>query len=88
VPDLDGQRAPQPVNRAPQLLDPRDKTAASGDSRFAVVPAVWPVKAPAQQQQLSQRPVVATKATDRSPLQPPRNTAAYDDGGWTSAPGL
>jgi hypothetical protein len=51
VPDPDALQPARPINRAPQLLDPRDKTAAAqspakrarpADQRWAVVPAVWP----------------------------------------------
>lgn len=61
VPDPDALQPVRPINRAPQLLDPRDKTAAAtqrvaqsapagtlrGDRRWAVVPAVWPQPQPA-----------------------------------------
>ena len=49
-----------PANTAPQLLDPRDKTAGR-DPRWAVVPAQWPTK-DAAARQLSERPTVETKA--------------------------
>jgi hypothetical protein len=42
VPDLDAPRPERPANRAPLLLDPRDKTAARLRDRWAVVPAIWP----------------------------------------------
>jgi hypothetical protein len=41
VPDPEIREQPKPIQRAPQLLDPRDKVAG-GDQRWAVVPAVWP----------------------------------------------
>jgi hypothetical protein len=71
VPDLDEPPLPRPVNSAPQLLNPRDKTAtrtslgdgarrglvnAGRDSRWGVVPAQWPTTERASGQ-LSQRPV-------------------------------
>jgi hypothetical protein len=42
----DPERAGEaPVNRAPQLLDPHDRSAAAASlDRWAVVPAVWPTK--------------------------------------------
>jgi hypothetical protein len=89
VPDLDAPQSPKPVNAAPQLLDPRDKTA-SRDPRWAVVPAQWPKKEVAPRQ-LSERPVVATKAHEpremaASPyMRSQPNAADYDDGGWKSA---
>jgi hypothetical protein len=92
VPDLDAPQTPRPVNSAPQLLDPRDKTATR-DSRWAVVPAQWPKKELAPRQ-LSERPVVVTKAyesrnvvaTAASPYNSSQpNPADYDDRGWKSA---
>jgi hypothetical protein len=78
VPDLDARRPVAPINRAPQLLTPRDKTAIRGDQRWAVVPAVWP-KQPATP--APQRAVVQTKATQSAP---PPASVRYDDSGWTS----
>lgn len=43
VPDPDVQ-IHKPVNRAPQLINPADRSAALGNQRWAVVPAVWPTK--------------------------------------------
>jgi hypothetical protein len=81
VPDPNATQSPRPINRAPQLLDPRDKTATPGDRRWAVVPAVWP------------KPVTA--AAESSPYRVYRerslntpaaaSSAEYDDSGWTSA---
>ncbi|HMC10285.1 MAG TPA: hypothetical protein VKH44_03305, partial [Pirellulaceae bacterium] len=92
VPDLDAPQSPRPVNGAPQLLDPRDKTAFR-DPRWAVVPAQWPTKASASHQ-LSDRPVVQTKShqphdsgiTTQSPyINSQPNPADYDDRGWKTA---
>jgi hypothetical protein len=56
-PDPDAVAPPQPVNRAPQLLDPRDKTAQLDARRWGVVPAVWPTRpAPVQTASLSESP--------------------------------
>jgi hypothetical protein len=66
IPDPDAAAPPQPVNRAPQLLDPRDKTAQLGTRRWGVVPAVWPTRpAPVQKAGLSESPyhIAAGKAT-------------------------
>lgn len=91
VPDLDAPQTPKPVNSAPQLLNPRDKTA-SRDSRWAVVPAKWPQRQTASNQ-LRDRPVVQTKshqpsvsaAPAKSPYLQPVSAPKYDDGGWKSA---
>jgi hypothetical protein len=57
IPDPDAAAPPQPVNRAPQLLDPRDKTAQRSAGRWGVVPAVWPTRpAPVQTAALSESP--------------------------------
>jgi hypothetical protein len=82
VPDLDTPAVPPADNRAPQLLSPRDKTALNAGSKWAVVPAVWPSPPIAQARQLSERPVVATKAFAPAAE---RNAADYDDRGWKSA---
>src|SRR5262245_1913997 len=78
VPDLDARQPVAPLNRAPQLLAPRDKTAAHGDSRWAVVPAVWPSQA--AQPASVRRPVMSTNAAEPAPVNSPK----YDDSGWTS----
>jgi hypothetical protein len=82
VPDPDAPATPPADNRAPQLLSPHDKTALGGGSKWAVVKAVWPAPPAAQARQLSERPVVATKAF--APAAGP-NPAEYDDRGWKSA---
>src|SRR5262249_10926424 len=42
IPDLDKPPMPKAGSKAPQLIEPRDKTAKFADARWAVVPAVWP----------------------------------------------
>jgi hypothetical protein len=74
VPDLDAPETPRPVNAAPQLLNPRDKTARAGN-RWAVVPAIWPERRPRSMQPVSLR-------TTQAP--PTANAAQYDDRGWKS----
>jgi hypothetical protein len=72
VPDLDSPVArpvdaagtPRPVNSAPKLLDPRDKTAGI-KNRWAAVPAKWP-EPNASAKQLSQRPVTQMRAYEAS----------------------
>ncbi len=95
VPDLDEPPVPRPASAAPQLLDPRDKTA-NRDRRWGVVPAQWPTKERASGQ-LSQRPVAPRSAHEtyeasglsKSPYASEgRNSARYDDGGWKAAAGL
>jgi hypothetical protein len=84
VPDPAAGQQPRPVNRAPQLLDPRDKTATPGDQRWAVVPAVWPAQPrgaalpPAEQSpyRVYQERSLSTPAAV--------NPADYEEGGWTS----
>jgi hypothetical protein len=80
VPDPAVNQPARPVNRAPQLLDPRDKTAALGDRRWAVVPAVWPKpQLPAGEQS----PYRVYQ--QRSLTEPAAASSEYDDSGWTSA---
>lgn len=75
VPDIDAPKTPRPVNSAPQLLNPRDKTARYG-SRWAVVPALWP-----QSPKRSLQPVSL-----RTPqIPPPTSATLYDDRGWHTA---
>ncbi|MEX2176346.1 MAG: hypothetical protein WD872_18430 [Pirellulaceae bacterium] len=92
VPDPAANQPLRPINRAPQLLDPRDKTAAAGSIRWAVVPAVWPTKAKphaaspyrvyqersydAPRADVRHAPAAATQRA---------NPADYDDRGWKSA---
>src|SRR5205085_8260917 len=64
VPDLDSPIVPRPVNSAPKLIDPRDKTAGI-KNRWAAVPAKWPEKN-AGRNQLSQRPVTQMRAYETS----------------------
>ncbi len=79
VPDPDAQQPAAPVNRAPQLLAPRDKMAAAGDRRWAVVPAVWPSKPAASTPHGHVREVKSTQ-----PLPATVDAQRYDDSGWTS----
>ena len=100
VPDPAGLQAPRPINRAPQLIDPRDKSARMGDSRWAVVPAVWPSKTSQREPGSDRRGFVETSysqpdgpspyKTEPMQAQPAQNTNAadYDDRGWSSARGL
>ena len=94
VPDLDSPVTPRPINSAPKLLDPRDKTAGIRN-RWAAVPAKWPEKN-AGSKQLSQRPVTHMRAYEaqgvsasmKSPYISAQPSAAdYDDRGWKSAAG-
>jgi hypothetical protein len=80
VPDLDAQEQSRPVNRAPQLLDPRDKTAAlRRDQRWAVVPAKWPTVEPRTTHQ------AASHLTSTRPTSAKITAPTYDDSGWKSA---
>lgn len=79
VPDLDIKESPRPTNRAPQLIDPRDKSARATDPRWAVVPAVWATKQNGQPNQ-QVRTVAASQPVSFQP-----QAADYDDGGWQSA---
>jgi hypothetical protein len=77
VPDPEVHQPAKTINRAPQLLDPRDKSArrTSSDVRWAVVPAVWPKKA-ALEPRYEHRSLTAPTSA------PAINPADYDDGGW------
>jgi hypothetical protein len=90
VPDPDAKSPPRPLNRAPQLLDPRDKTARSADPRWAVVPAIWPSKlttttARSGTKPYSERSYSEPRAEVRPVSTPTLNPADFDDGGWKSA---
>ena len=88
VPDLDAASPPRPSNSAPQLLNPRDKTARV-HSRWAVVPAVWPQRgADAVRVGSAQHVSAGTRdVKDMRPMNLPAqaNAAEYDDRGWRSA---
>lgn len=87
IPDPDAQQ-PRTNDRAPQLLDPRDKMATRRvDSRWAVVPAVWPEQNRAASPY--SQPVAQSDPTPRgyqpvSRFEPATADAAYDDSGWRS----
>jgi hypothetical protein len=95
VPDPEASQTPRPINRAPQLLDPRDKTAQMnqprrGDQRWAVVPAVWPKpeSTPTAASVESPYRVYQERSYSDSPrasVKPAVNPADYDDSGWTSS---
>jgi hypothetical protein len=86
--------APKANSRAPQLIDPRDKSASRPMSKWAVVPAVWPVKP----SNLGKSPYAVAAGEPTARDYPPvsrfeptqaaaatQDAAAYDDGGWQSA---
>jgi hypothetical protein len=82
VPDLDVTEQPRPINRAPQLIAPRDKTATlRRDQRWAVVPAKWPTVA--TKTVASQVAPVAHRAATRL-MSATQAAPVYDDGGWKS----
>jgi hypothetical protein len=95
VPDLDAPSAPRPINAAPKLIDPRDKTARLGN-RWAAVPAKWPEQNPPAKQ-LQDRPVTQLRSYEAQNVSGPMNSpyknvapvnpAKYDDGGWKTAAG-
>jgi len=100
VPDPEASQSPRPINRAPQLLDPRDKTAQMnqtrrGDQRWAVVPAVWPkpeatptvapVDSPYRTYQERSYSGNSYSDSPRPSASPAVNAADYDDSGWTSS---
>src|SRR5262249_31318423 len=64
MPRVDAAGTPRPVNSAPKLIDPRDKTAGI-KNRWAAVPAKWP-EPNAAAKQLSQRPVTQMRAYEAS----------------------
>lgn len=90
VPDPAAGQPTRPVNRAPQLLDPRDKTAHAGDNRWAVVPAVWPspnrtLAVPAVQAERSPYRRAVEERSLTTPAQPAVDASQYDDAGWASS---
>lgn len=80
VPDLDATLPPRPANSAPQLLNPRDKTASAA-SRWAVVPALWP-QHPVKH--TSSTHLVQTSNVKQVPAATQPVSDGYDDGGWRS----
>lgn len=92
IPDPAAEEPAQPINRAPQLLDPRDKTArferaSRGDQRWAVVPAVWPKPAAAATLEApTGSPYRVYQERSQRDIQVPAvNPAEYDASGWKSA---
>ncbi|MDX1948513.1 MAG: hypothetical protein SFU86_24215 [Pirellulaceae bacterium] len=83
VPDPAARQPKSPANRAPQLLDPRDKTARA-EGRWGVVPAVWPSRPAASLTSSGQSRPYAERSYSQ-PSAPAINPADYDDGGWKSA---
>lgn len=94
--DPDARQPQQAPSRAPQLLNPRDKTASKLNDRWAVVPAVWPVKAGGEEaaQPLAEASPYIQNVRHRDeqrhyePVRhfvPAANEATFDDGGWRSA---
>jgi hypothetical protein len=95
VPDPDAAERRTSPSRAPQLLDPRDKTAKARFNRWAVVPAVWPTKerggrviVPASEASPYLQQVSAPQpAQGHEPMRhfvPAAAEAEYDDSGWQS----
>jgi hypothetical protein len=85
LPDLDVPQTPRPASRAPQLIDPRDKTALlRSDPRWAVVPARWPTRpTPRGDGTTAQRTTPSQpRPTQQLSLHPPR-TAASDSSAAT-----
>lgn len=93
VPDPDALQPARPINRAPQLLDPRDKTASAQkamrtDQRWAVVPAVWPKVEPMALAAPAASPYREYEERSYSPRRTEQravNPAEYDESGWTSS---
>jgi hypothetical protein len=92
IPDPAASEPAQPINRAPQLLDPRDKSAginraSRGDQRWAVVPAVWPKPAAAAALAApTDSPYrIYQERSQRDVQAPAVNPDEYDASGWQSA---
>ena len=85
VPDPEGSKRVKPGSRAPQLLNPGDRTAqtktahALGTSAWAVVPATWPEKPPKTSHEVNFK----VQAAPQNPV--PAVEEAWDDSGWKSA---
>ena len=95
VPDPEAREQRESPSRAPQLLDPRDKSAASRFNRWAVVPAVWPTKSAGGRLATFTREEASPYLSPQSASEPahaydpvkhfvPAAEAKYDDGGWSS----
>jgi hypothetical protein len=80
LPDLDAPKTPRPTRAAPQLLDPRDKTASlRGDPRWAVVPARWPTRTTSVGPSPASRQIgTAERPTQRLSLHRPRRVGSDD----------
>jgi hypothetical protein len=95
VPDPEVHQSPRPINRAPQLIDPRDKTAQPtkierGDQRWTVVPAVWPKSETAVAPAPAESPYRVYQErslgdSQRPTAKPVVNPSDYDDSGWASS---
>ena len=82
VPDPAGHNRPNPKGgSAPQLLDPRDRTALRHSGGVDVVPAVWPrsgeIATVSRRSEI--RPAAAIQETS------PPQVETWDDSGWSSA---
>jgi hypothetical protein len=100
IPDPEAPSVYKPTNRAPQLINPQDRSAAAIDYRWAVVPAVWPTKQvarvspPNEQPQAGGRVVHVAHPNNSRQLDERTNftptsafvpqTAELDDSGWAS----
>ncbi len=98
--DPDRSQEPKQDNAAPQLLDPRDRTARVQGAAWPVVPAKWPTRSsdtsspsstimqPRQTsyREMSHRPVNSTMTAPADDMVPVATpTAVVDDSGWTSS---
>jgi hypothetical protein len=95
VPDLDAEKSRTIPSRAPQLLDPRDKTATTRFNRWAVVPAIWPTKerggrvigSESESSPYLQQVSAPQPAHEYEPVRhfvPAAAETEYDDSGWQS----
>jgi hypothetical protein len=90
VPDPDYNSRPRMPTRAPQLIDPRDKTAQAETTRWAVVPAVWakPHRDSAEITPVAHRdapPIAESPYLHRAAPAPVIDDSQWDDSGWKSA---
>jgi hypothetical protein len=95
IPDPDAREKSESPSRAPQLLDPRDKSASTRFNRWAVVPAVWPTKSAGGRLATFSREEASPYLSPQSANEPahayepvkhfvPAAEPQYDDGGWSS----